>query len=91
VLSEDGERLVGRGDGGGQGGPKGRDPQQEVDERHAPAAGVAPPPPDLHGPVATGAGASRGSSCMREVQVPCCSAGGRRRTRWCSWLLFSVG
>jgi hypothetical protein len=27
----------GRGDGGGE--PEGRDPQQEVDERHAPAAG----------------------------------------------------
>jgi hypothetical protein len=44
-VSEDGERLVGRGrgDGGGEGGPQGRDPQQEVDERHAPAGGVGPP------------------------------------------------
>jgi hypothetical protein len=44
-VSEDRERLVGRGrgDDGREGGPEGRDPQQEVDERHAPASGVGPP------------------------------------------------
>jgi len=44
-LGEDGERLVGgaRGDGGGEGGPEGRDPQHEVQERHAPAAAVGAP------------------------------------------------